>query len=302
MNGHLQPSDTVAVVLHFRREAMTADCVSALQAQEGGGPRILIVDNDSGDGSATRLRARFPEVPLLETGANLGYAGGNNVGIRWAEAQGAQFVFVVNDDARASTNCVATLRSALESEPQAAAAAPTILHEHPSPVIWWAGGRFDPLRCIGLHERYGERWTRNDAAQAPRRVSFVSGCAVLFRVHSLNATGAFRDDFGAYLEDLELSQRLLKAGWSLLHVPAATLEHRVAYPEPPIAPWKIVLRDRNRRRVARAHLRGVQRAGFAVVFVASRALLVLRYALRGDWPRAKAIVQGMGARGVGMTP
>ena len=82
-------SDTVAVVLHFRREAMTADCVDALLAQRGGAPRVLIVDNASGDGSFERLRQRFPQLDVLETGANLGYAGGNNAGIRWAMAQGA---------------------------------------------------------------------------------------------------------------------------------------------------------------------------------------------------------------------
>lgn len=290
--------DTVAVVLHFRREAMTADCVEALLAQEGGAPTVLIVDNDSQDGSAARLRARFPDVPVLETGENLGYAGGNNVGIRWAAAQGARYVFVVNDDARPAPDCVARLHAHLETTPRAAAAAPLILHEAPADVIWWAGGRFDALRCMGVHDGYGQRWSAS-ASAAPQRVGFVSGCAVLLRLSFLG-DAAFREDFGAYLEDVDLSLRLQRQGGELWYVPAAQLVHRVPYPEPEIAPWKIVLRDRNRRRVAAAHLRGAARLRFWVFFAVSRAVRALQYALRGDGARARAILRGMRTESQGM--
>lgn len=294
-----RPRDTVAVVLHFRREAMTADCVAALLAQEGGAPTVLIVDNHSQDGSAGRLRTRFPDVPVLETGENLGYAGGNNVGVRWAAAQGARYVFVVNDDARPAPDCLARLRAHLEERPQAAAAAPTILHETPADVVWWAGGHFDALRCMGVHEGYGQRWTATGAG--PRRVGFVSGCAVLLRVAALGAA-AFREDFGAYLEDVDLSLRLQRQGGELWYVPSALLVHRVPFPEPEIAPWKIVLRDRNRRRVAAAHLQGAARGGFWVFFALSRSLRALQYLLRGDGARARAIVHGMWTDSEGMPP
>lgn len=293
-------SDTVAVVLHFRREAMTADCVDALLAQRGGAPRVLIVDNASGDGSFERLRQRFPQLDVLETGANLGYAGGNNAGIRWAMAQGARYVFVVNDDARPAADCVAQLRAHLERSPRAVAVAPTILHETPADAIWWAGGHFDARRCMGVHERFAERWTAADAAAPPRRVSFLSGCALLIKTEALRA-GAFREDFGAYLEDVELSLRLQRAGGELWYLPSALLVHRVPLPEPPIAPWKIVLRDRNRRRVAAAHLTGASLWRFRLLFVASRVVRMLQYAVRGDLARTRAIWQGMWTESEGMS-
>jgi GT2 family glycosyltransferase len=283
--------ETIAIVLHFRREAMTAACVRSLE-QSTAPLRILIVDNESADGSAERLRTMFPQHAHLSTGANLGYAGGNVRGIEWAIAQGAERVLVINDDAEVAPEMLQQLHAALDADPQAAAAAPSIVHETPVNVVWWAGGHFDAWRISGIHEGFGQPLAASAATDSPRAVTFLSGCCLLIRTDVIQQLGAFREDFGSYVEDVELSLRYTRAGKRLLYVPAANAIHKVRFPEPAPAPWKIVNRDRNRRRVARLHFGAFARIRFYAVFAVTRALIGLGYVLRGDFARAGAIVRG----------
>lgn len=286
---------TVGVVLNYCREELTAECIISL-SRSAPAPRVLIVDNASPDGSGDRLRERFPEHAYLQTGDNLGYAGGNARGIAWALAQGAERVLIVNDDAELSRDCLAELHAALDAHPEAAAASPTMLHADPPGVVWWAGGRFSPTRALATHEHAGERFESAPwRADPPRRVESLCGCAILFRADALRELGGFREDFWAYAEDVELSLRYRRAGRHLLHVPRARLAHKVPLPEPPIAGWKIAYRDRNRRRIAALHFTGAERARFWAFFLPSRALLLLRYVLSADLDRARGIWRGLTA-------
>ena len=130
-------------------------------------------------------------------------------------------------------------------------------------------------------------------AAAPQEVAFLSGCVLLLRAATVRELGGFRQEFFAYVEDLELSLRYRKAGWTLLYVPTATASHKVPFPPPPDGPFAIRLRDKNRRRLVALHYRLPQRLVFATWFYPTRLILLARYGVRRDWPRAKAILQGL---------
>ena len=284
---------TIAVVLNYEREEMTALCVAALERSTTP-VGILIVDNASPNGSGARLQARFPQHDFLQTGANLGYAGGNARGMTRALAAGAERVFIVNDDAEAAPNCLALLHEALDADPGAAAASPMMLHATPPGIVWWAGGRFNATRVMGSHEGAGVPVTEfADADGPPRSVEVLCGCAMLVKAGALRELGGFREEFWAYAEDLELSVRYVRAGRRLLFVPRARLVHHVAFPEPEASGWKIARRDQNRRRIAALHLGVLERVRFWSFFVPSRVALLARYLVRGDLERARGFVRGL---------
>ena len=99
-----------------------------------------------------------------------------------------------------------------------------------------------------------------------------------------------------YVEDLELSLRIIQAGYRLLYQPAARLFHRVPFETRPVAPYQIVLRDRNRRRLVRRRYSGIDRIRFALFFYPSRVIRATQYLARRDMERARAIWQGMTLR------
>ncbi|CAN5748107.1 N/A [soil metagenome] len=301
MADQAHSSPLVAVVLNWNNEGDTAACLDSLLAQEGVSLEILLVDNASADGSGARLHERYPAVHYLETGENLGYAGGNNAGLRWALDRGAEWILVVNNDTVADASCLARLLGVAAQDAHIGALAPLIVRHDAPERVWFAGGHFSRLRALGTHDHEGE--IADDVARTAARgdhtwraCTFLTGCCLLLRGEALRDVGLFRADFFAYVEDVELSLRLREAHWQLGWVPAARLAHRV----PPVgtaeSPMQITLRDRNRRRLVRDRYPLRDRVLFHIWFVPTRVVHLLRYVMRRDMARTKAILAGMTSR------
>ena len=283
---NMAPKVTV-VVLNWCNEDETAACLESLAESRYPALSILLVDNGSTDGSGDRLAARFPSIPYLQTGSNLGYAGGNNRGFDVALAGDADFIFVLNNDTTVDPNCVDLLVRAAQ-ETNAAAVAPQILYYDDPSRVWYAGGVMSRMRALGLH--VGENQPI-DPNQRRAPITFLCGCAFLIRADVLRSVGGFDESFFAYAEDVELSIRLLSSGFHLIYEPAARVLHRIEPAAPP-TPFQILQRDRNRRRIVRRHYGALERLQFALWFYPTRMVHALRYAAGADSARARAIWDG----------
>jgi GT2 family glycosyltransferase len=282
----------VVVVLNWCGEADTAACLESLGASDWSQQTVLLVDNGSPDGSGGRLHARFPDVPYLQTGANLGYTGGNNRGFAWALAHGADHVVVLNNDTEVEADCVRRLVEAAEADSRVGLVAPKILVHGAPDTLWYAGGDLALARGTGRHRGEGARDARFTPGQRADDVSFATGCCFLITRAALEVTRGFDDAFFAYNEDVDLSWRLRRAGFRLRYEPAARLYHKVPVAPQEPSPFQIAQRDRNRRRFVRLRLGVAARARFAAWFYPTRAVHLARYLLRGDRARAAAIVKG----------
>ncbi len=290
--GRRTPAVTV-VVLNWCGEADTAECLRSLVAATHDALTVLLVDNGSPDGSGERLRRAFPELPFLQTGKNLGYTGGNNRGIAWALARGADHVVILNNDTVVEPECIARLVAVAESDPTVGAVAPKILVHGAPDRLWYAGGDLALARGTGRHRGEGERDGRDDEAAGPTPVSFMTGCCFLITRVALDRVGGFDDGYFAYNEDVDLSYRLLAAGLRIVYEPRARLYHKVPVGAVEPTPFQIVQRDRNRRRFAALRLGPLGRARFAAWFYPTRAVHLARYAARGDWARVRAVWGGL---------
>ena len=286
----------VAVVLNWCAEDDAVRAVTSLLAESSPGLTVLIVDNASPDGSGERLHQQFPELPYLQTGANLGYAGGNQQAIEWALARGADAVLLVNDDAELRPGCLAALRNAMDTDPTLGACAPTVVHGPPhDDRVWWAGGTFSARAGCGVHWHAGDRLAavqqRHPQPVVP--VTAVNGCVMLLRSAALRAVGGLDPTYFCYNEDTELTLRLRAGGWATAWVPGAVAVHHLPFPEPPPSPWAITQLGRNRRRLAAQHLRGLAYLAFVARNSPTRILRMAQALLTGDRERAKAYWQGM---------
>lgn len=282
-------ASVVAVVLNWSAEELTGECIDSLECSQYSRLRILLIDNGSPDGSGQRLHARFPNIPYLQMGRNLGYGVANNRGIEWALAHRADYVLVVNNDAVVLPEAIGLLVEAAESGEEVAIVAPFIGYHDDPETAWYAGGQFSRLRGLGVHAapRPAEGLTKAE------EVSFASGCVCLISARAIRDVGIFAEDFFSYVEDAEFCVRLKRAGYRLFFEPRARALHHTPRLEHDPAPYKIRLRDRNRRRVMRRHFGPLVRIPFLARFYVTRLILLLRYSARLDWPRAAAVVQGM---------
>lgn len=275
-----------AIVLNWCNEPDTAACLDSLAASRYKPLSVLLVDNGSPDGSGKRLRARFPEMAYLQTGSNLGYAAGNNRGLQRAIEHGADYMLVLNNDALVDPDCVGRLVATARAT-GAAVVAPQIRYFDAPDRVWYGGGTFSRARALGLHRLAAAPADGQRAAA----VSFVTGCCFLIRAGVIQSLGGFDESFFAYVEDAELSVRLVAAGLTMLYEPSAKVLHRIA-PRAPDSPFQIRQRDRNRRRLVERHYGRKERAMFALWFYPTRLAHLARYVATGDRERARAIIDG----------
>lgn len=207
-----------AVVLSYNGRE---DTLAALESLRG--IDTVVVDNGSTDGSADAVAQRFPEVELVRTGVNLGFAGGNNVGIRRALDRGAGWVLLVNNDVEVEPGLVDALEAAAAARPDAGVLACKVLLAD-SGRLWYAGAGFDPYLGRSRHEGFGDR----DEPGELRDTGRATGAAMAVSRAAIAEAGLLDEELYLYAEDLEWSLRIRAAGFAVVYVPEARVRHRVS--------------------------------------------------------------------------
>ncbi len=208
----------VVVVLNYRQAAMTLRCIDSVRLQ--GDVRVLLVDNGSGDGCLEAFAgAGLGGVEIIPLGRNLGFAGGMNAGIRAAVDQGADLIWLLNNDAFPQKGCLAGLCDHLRDRPRTALVTPRIRttegdDQHVGGSIDWSGETSGGL--LGVSELGNLMVGRG---------LWITGCAPLIRSEALREVGGFDERFFAYWEDVDLSMRLSGRGWLLEGVQDVEVTH-----------------------------------------------------------------------------
>jgi GT2 family glycosyltransferase len=215
------------VVLSWNGRDDTLACLSSLRAATYEPTSIVVVDNGSRDGTVEAVRETFPDVELLPQTANLGFAEGNNVGIRHALSRGCDYVLVLNNDTRVDAGFVEPLIAAAEVRADAAAVCPKILFDGAPDRIWFAGASYDPRR--GYQGRLVGYRERDSAAFAGVRESErATGTAMLVPAPIFERVGLFDRELFAYSEDVDWSLRARAAGYRIYVVGDSRVYHCVS--------------------------------------------------------------------------
>jgi GT2 family glycosyltransferase len=217
----------VTVVLNWNGRDDTLACLESLERLDWPRHDTIVVDNGSSDGSAQWIEAAHPAVTTIATGENLGFAEGNNVGLRAALEAGADYVLLLNNDTVVAPDLLRQLVDEAEKRPDAGAVCPLIYYLDPPDRIWYAGARFDARRGHnGRHTGYGER----DSGQYDRvrEIGRATGAAMLVRRAVVEEVGLLDGELFLQVEDVEWSLRMRRTGWRVFFVPAGKVWHRVS--------------------------------------------------------------------------
>jgi GT2 family glycosyltransferase len=208
------------IVLGWNGCQDTVDCLYSLQHLDYPKCNVLFVDNGSTDGTVSAVRAQFPRVRILENGKNLGFAQGNNVGIRYALNHNADYIFLLNNDATVEPDTLARLVEIAESDARIGMLCPTITsyfdrtkHYVGARIFWDAG--------VGVEI---ERST--DGLPETLDTDYAPGCALLIKSSVIRQIGLLDPDYFAYFEDVDWSLRCSKAGSRVVVVPKAVAYHK----------------------------------------------------------------------------
>lgn len=217
------PGHVVSVILNTNRRQDTLECLDSLAANGYENHSIIVLDNASTDGSADAIRAMHPGVRVLPLSQNFGYAGNNNVGIEAALADGADWVFVLNEDTILAPDCLARLVEAGERDARIGIVGPMVYHHNEQNVIQSAGGKLSH-DWTAFH--LGENALDEGQFAATHPVDWISGCAILVRRSVIEDVGMIDARYFYFWEETEWCLRAGRAGWKIVHVPEAKLWHK----------------------------------------------------------------------------
>jgi len=213
-----------AVTLNWNQPGDTIECLETMAEQTYPNLRVLVVDNGSGDDSVTRISSRFPEVELVQIPKNRGFAAGANLGLRRALEEGAELMFLVNNDTLIEQQAVAHLVA--QAGTGVGILAPVIYYADNQDRVWSAGGRIHPWTLDKYHDQLPTIHESEQTFAEDR--DFVTGCGMLLTRQMLETVGLFDERFFMYYEDADLCVRVRRAGFRILVVPSAKMWHKVA--------------------------------------------------------------------------
>ena len=283
-----------AVVVNWNRCELLLEALRSLAKSDYSNLKVIVVDNGSDDGSAEAAAKEFPAAVVIRSERNLGFAAGNNLGMERALAEGAEFIFLLNNDATVAENTIRLLIEFMAAGQRIGGAAPFIFYHDRPNLIWFGGGTAALWRGW-----IGHQWLRRQyksGRHTPRRSGYLTGCALLLRARALKETGLFDQNYGLYSEDVDLSLRLRRSGWELWVVPEARVWHRIsASSAGEFTPIKAFHRGRSNALLVRRYIRRWQIPTLMVGGILTGGLASLKLLLTGRGATALHFWRGVWA-------
>jgi GT2 family glycosyltransferase len=215
------------VILNWNGADDTLACLDSLATLTYPNFTVLLVDNGSTDDSLQRVLANNWAFSLyiIENGANLGFAEGNNVGIRAALESGADFVMLLNNDTEIAPDCLDRLMDVAAAYPEAGVLGPRIFYMDPPDVAWFDRAVWNPASLCFDFPGQGEKESALSAD--PAETEYVCGAAMLFRAEVAKKIGLLDSRFFLVYEESDWGFAARRAGYKCLTVPAAKVWHKI---------------------------------------------------------------------------
>jgi GT2 family glycosyltransferase len=214
-----------ALVLNWNGLDDTVRCLESLRRVDYPELSVVVVDNGSRVFDRARVIATYAEARVIENEVNLGYCGGNNVGIQAALDADADWVWILNNDVTVDAGALAAMLETAADRPETAAVGGKVFHADRPGELWMTWGRITWLQSlVGI---VGQDRRDGPAYDGEREVQWLPGCSLFMRGDALRDVGYFDERFFAYHEDVDWAARARARGWQLWYTSAATVEHRV---------------------------------------------------------------------------
>ena len=285
------------IVLNWNGIAHTLECLESLSRLTYPDYEIILVDNGSVDDSVETVRRRFPWVLLIENEQNLGYTGGNNIGMQHALKQGADYVWLLNNDTVVEPDVLGKLVFEAEACPEAGLISPVVRYYDDPEKIQYIGA------CPDFRTFSFNPVTEPAALDDPlvQRILMLYGTALFIRRSVIETIGFLNERYFAYQEDFDYSLRALQANFRTMVMPDTYILHKESQTSEKGSPFHVFLMTRNLYFLWKDHLRGLRKMvmlwhylgvmiGHMKYFSEQKNMPVFNACLSGVW----AAIRGQG--------
>lgn len=244
------------IILNFAVADECLSCVASVLASKYESLKVVVIDNGSPDDSMTRLKADLPKSVTLLVNDNTGYAGGNNLGIKWAFGHGADYILILNPDTTITPDAIGKMVAFSEGQDnwpeflqgkKLGFIGPRIFHpdDLTNPTIYSDGGVIGPTLTRATLRHNGLKAQGLELAKEPFGCDYITGTALFASREVVEAVGLINEDYFLYYEDADWSLRCRKKGYELVILPDAVVYHEGYKSTGHLSPSYIYYHSRN---------------------------------------------------------
>ncbi|MBU3228074.1 glycosyltransferase family 2 protein [Clostridium algidicarnis] len=287
------------ILLNYKGVTDTLEAVASLENINYPCYEIVIVDNDSKDGSLDLLKeATFEKHHVISSGRNGGFAFGNNVGIEYALNKGADYVLLINNDTTVEKDFLNHLVDSMEAKENVAITTGLILNYYDKLKIWYDGGEIRWDKFYGYHTNEGKRL--NDVTLKEKEITFATGCLMLIDCNVIKKLGPLPEEYFMYYEDVDFCAKIQENGYKIFYNPKSIIYHKIgAASGESESPFAIEWNTRNRLRFMKKYkhkLTSLKYLRLNIFFYTTRGIKLIEYIFKGRNDKAKALIKGLKVR------
>lgn len=285
----MQPVVSI-ITINYNQTALTCALLDSLRKVTYPQLEVIVIDNHSAEDPTPVIASRYPEVKLIVSAENLGFAGGNNLGIK---ASHGDYLMFLNNDTEVAPDFLEPLVTMFENNPNAGAASSKILYYNSGETIQYAGStRIDPF--TGRSKRIG--WMEKDRGQhdALKETDLAHGAAMMVPRRVVDRVGMMPEFFFLYYEEVDWCESIKKAGYKIYIVPDSKVYHKESMSIGKGSTLKTYYMTRNRLLYMRRNTAGFRKLTWILFFIVfSLPKNAIAFTLQRDIAHAKAFWKGL---------
>ncbi|MBR9647296.1 glycosyltransferase family 2 protein [Clostridium tyrobutyricum] len=283
------------ILINYNGYEDTIECVNSLEKINYRNHKIIIVDNASHDNSLTILKQKLNDCIIIESKENLGFAGGNNLGIKYALDHNADYIMLLNNDTVVEKDFLYKMLKSFNNDNNVGVVGCKIMYHSNKNIIWYGGGYIDWFRFIGAH--YGMGQFDKGQYDDEKEIDFMTGCCMLIKAKVFEKVGFLPENYFMYFEDVDFCVKVKNFGYKIIYNPKAVIYHKVGLSSGgEESPFSIEWCTRNRLIFMNKYKSNVSSLNFIlskIFFYSTRLIRYLQYSLKGKKANSKAIIKGI---------
>ncbi|RMG27651.1 MAG: glycosyltransferase family 2 protein [Bacteroidetes bacterium] len=230
------------ITLNYNQTPVTCEFLESTRSLTYKNFEIIVVDNNSKEDPTDYIQANYPEVTLIRSEKNLGFTGGNNLGMKYAKGD---YFFIINNDTEVTPGMLEPLLKTFEQDPEIGVVCPKIRFYDQPELIQYAGyTEINPITgrnvAIGMFEVDNGQYDQGSYTE------YAHGAAMLVKREVAEKTGGFAELFFIYYEELDWSARIKRAGYKIYYQPESLIYHKESVTMGRESPIKAYYHNRNR--------------------------------------------------------
>lgn len=216
------------ILLNWNGFSDTLECLESLQKINYPNYDVVVVDNHSTSDDVKIIKEKFGDFvkEIIVSEDNLGFSGGNNLGIQYSLNDGADFILLLNNDTTVEPDFLGKLLDVFSRNENVGISAPQINYFDTPKIVWTVGGKVSKIRGSGF--AYSDK-NESEIDKNEKEVTFASGCCLLIKKEVFEKIGYLDEKFFLYVEDTDFCFRTSKAGYKIIVSPNSKIYHKIGH-------------------------------------------------------------------------